>query len=213
MREFLRRGRLPRRPVVTDSNSDTQIRNCGRAWQPSPTKKIGNPPSRRNPKQPRLPVRADTAVRPYAEIIVAIKVKSTKPAPNAMRGGMLSARAGRRKWCHHRQSCQCVPATSARTRGTHRASALLKRQTIRVRITDTAGGHGGPPLHRGFAVELAFQISSDVLLAPSTYTDTSKHNSLHVHRRDIMTYTIHLQRSHPHGHIRPSPFQRYRVRR
>ncbi len=144
------------------NNQRSNYRHRGRAWQPSPTQKIGNPQSRRNPKQLRLPVQADTAVRPYAEIIVAIKVKSTKPAPNAMRGGMLSARAGRRKWCHHRQSCQCVPATSARMRGTHRASALLKRQTVRDRITDTAGGRGSPPLHRKSDIRLACTIHNNI---------------------------------------------------
>ena len=81
-----------------------------------------------------FPVRADTAVRPYAEDLSTItKITSTDKLTNAMRGGMLSARAGRRKWSHQQEWCQCVPATSARTRGTHHASALKKHQSIEFR--------------------------------------------------------------------------------
>ncbi|MEY4914842.1 MAG: hypothetical protein RJA02_1111 [Armatimonadota bacterium] len=49
-------------------------------WQPSPKQKIGHPSSLHHPQQREVPVGTDTALRPYAEIIVAIKVKSTKPA-------------------------------------------------------------------------------------------------------------------------------------
>ena len=55
---------------------------------------------------------------------------SIKPAHEAMRGGMLSARAGRRKCSNRQEWSQCVPATSARARGTYLASALIVRHRI-----------------------------------------------------------------------------------
>jgi len=54
---------------------------------------------------------------------------SSKPSYQpviAMRGGMLSVRARRRKCSHRQERCHCVPATSARARGTHHASALKR---------------------------------------------------------------------------------------
>ena len=77
-----------------------------------------------------FPVWADTAVRPYAEIVHVTKFTTTNQHANAMRGGILSARAGRRK-CRNRQKwSQCAPATSARARGTHQASTLIVRHRI-----------------------------------------------------------------------------------
>ena len=48
-------------------------------------------------------VRADTAVRPYAEFVNTTKIIFTDKLTNAMRGGMLSVRAGRRKWSHRQE--------------------------------------------------------------------------------------------------------------
>jgi hypothetical protein len=70
-------------------------------------------------------------------------IPSDSQPNNAMRGGMLSVRAGRRKCSQRHQWCQCVPATSARARGTHLASEL---KTYPFRQFITAGGHGSPPL-------------------------------------------------------------------
>ena len=82
-----------------------------------------------------FPVRADLAVCPYTEFVHTTKITSTDKLTNAMQGGMLSVRAGRRKWSHQHEWCQCVPATSARTRGTHHASALIRHQSIEYRNT------------------------------------------------------------------------------
>ena len=94
------------------------------------------------------PVWADAAVRPYAEFVHVTKFTTTNQPANAMRGGMLSTRAGRRKCSNRQEWSQCVPATSAQARGTHHASALQQRQTTKDRIADTTGGHSGPPLRR-----------------------------------------------------------------
>jgi hypothetical protein len=54
-----------------------------------------------------------------------------------------------------RQWCKCVPATSARARGTHHASALNPHP---FRHFIVAGGRGSPPLHRDFDISRACTI-------------------------------------------------------
>ena len=49
-----------------------------------------------------FPARADTAVHTYTKLVNITQAISIKPDHNAMRGGMLSTRAGRRK-CSNRQ--------------------------------------------------------------------------------------------------------------
>ena len=48
-------------------------------------------------------VRADTTVSPNADFVNTTKITSTDKLTNAMRGGMLSTRAGRRKWSHRQE--------------------------------------------------------------------------------------------------------------
>ena len=71
--------------------------------------------------------REGVAALPYTEFIHVSKFTKTDQPANAMRGGMLNARAGRRKCSNRQEWSQCVPATSARARGTHQASELKAR--------------------------------------------------------------------------------------
>ena len=101
--------------------------------------------------------RADTAVRPYAESPESIQfIKSQRR--NAPRGGMLSASAGRRKCSHIVRRCQCVPATSARVRGTYHASAFTQ-------VANT--GHPQihqPTTHRNARADTAVRPYAEIVL-------------------------------------------------
>jgi len=81
-----------------------EIRHRGRAWQPSPTRRIrrlipsNDDGSHQNSKASRLLVRADTAVRPYAEVL------HIKPAHRAERGVRRRPEAPAPRQC--RQLCK-----------------------------------------------------------------------------------------------------------
>ena len=122
-----------------------------------------------------FPVRAATAVRPYAELINETKVKSPSQSSTRCVVGCLARAPGDESVSQRHQWCQCVPATSARARGTHHASALNPypfRQFI------TAGGHGGPPQRRALVNNAHSAVVQYSQTSPShvpRWPETCKH--------------------------------------
>ena len=76
----------------------------------------------------------------------------------------------------HRPGFSSHPARSAQTRCIHPASALLKSINGRT-VSTHAGGHGGPPLRRGFVSKRGISEAVNRVSISSITTDAIQHYS------------------------------------